>query len=420
VTTTDNQSLALRDALDDDELAIVEKGTGGFGLGGVSPPQRAALRVLARAWRLQLGREITFMFDQPYVTFPGRLTIARRHPQFAGWSARAISDDREKAAWGFASTDIVVEGTIHTRTWGEITARGRVTEAERTPTRGKDAWLPVQKNPGEQAEKRALMRASRLAFGEDQPTDEDFERAYQQQLGEPLAQRGRVEVRERPAVTAADYDRIIGRWYDDEPAQVDTVTGEVLEQLPSPQSAVPSPQSAVPTVADIPAIQQAIAAQAEPLDITAQAGPRPSAADLPAIGRNPRESADILEELPDLGEPIEPPMPTPERRDSDSLGAFLARLRRRIEAHPDRDVTANKALQMAAGTAVLAGCDNDRAAAKRVLKVLTARTDNLTQLTMGEAEEILSLSGVDPAANEEWQTWCGLMDERATALQAAR
>jgi hypothetical protein len=93
--------------------------------------------------------------------------------------------------WGYRAEEVVVECTIQTRDWGEITARGKVMPDE-------FARQPVAKaHPQEMAEKRAIARASRMAFGQDVP-DEDDAGIVIEERKDP----------ERIATNAAEYDRI--------------------------------------------------------------------------------------------------------------------------------------------------------------------------------------------------------------------
>jgi hypothetical protein len=100
---------------------------------------------------------------------------------------------QEKESWGYKPDDLVVECVIRTLDWGEITARGKVSGAEMRQT------APTGSHPSEMAEKRAIARASRLAFGQDVP-DED-------EAGYVLAERTDPV---RVAANAARYDEIFG------------------------------------------------------------------------------------------------------------------------------------------------------------------------------------------------------------------
>jgi hypothetical protein len=113
----------------------------------------------------------------------------RRHPQYRGYRTRPLPPD-EKMLWGYKPDELVVECCIQTRDWGEITARGKVMPDE-------FARQPVAKaHPQEMAEKRAIARASRMAFGQDVP-DEDDAGIVIEERNDP----------ERIARNAAAYDR---------------------------------------------------------------------------------------------------------------------------------------------------------------------------------------------------------------------
>jgi RecT family len=182
----------------------------GFGLDKASQAQLNIIFLLAQRYDLDVVTDITLFQGKPWVTLDGRLRMLRRHPDFRGVRTRPL-DAETKKSWGYADDDLVVEATVLTRRWGEVVARGKVSAEEMRRN------TPTGTHPTEMAEKRAIARAARLAFGQEVP-DED-EAAIQ------------IIERTRPDVVRANaqrYDEIFGK----EDRQVDTTTGEVLEEAP--------------------------------------------------------------------------------------------------------------------------------------------------------------------------------------------
>jgi hypothetical protein len=185
----------------------------GFGLQGATQAQLNAIILLAYKYDLDPLSDITLYRERPYFTIDGRVRLMRRHPEYRGYVTRPLTAT-EKEAWGYQADEIVVECTIHTRKWGDISARGKVRPSEY-------GSQPVAKShPQEMAEKRAIARASRMAFGQDVP-DEDTE--------DLLAERDDPE---RVAANSAEYVRIFGD--DSDTASPAVVQDEAPVDSPSP------------------------------------------------------------------------------------------------------------------------------------------------------------------------------------------
>lgn len=240
------QSLAKPNARDFSEQQIQTRikaaSQPGFGLDKATRAQLNMIYLLAKHYDVDPAVDITLYRDRPWFTIDGRIRLMKRHPQYAGYKTRPLSQ-QEKEAWGYKVDDLVVECTIRTRDWGEIAARGKVSGAEQRSN------APTGSHPSEMAEKRAIARASRLAFGQDVP-DED-EAGYV------------MEERNAPAKVAADarrYDEIFGEDAYELPngRRVDTSTGEVLKDKASP----PETERYVPTdVRDVDDTTDAIEAE---------------------------------------------------------------------------------------------------------------------------------------------------------------
>jgi hypothetical protein len=138
----------------------------GFGLDGATGEQLHLIYQLCQRYRLDPLLHITLFRDKPFTTIDGRIELAKRHPEYRGFRTRPLTKD-EKAAWDYRPDDLVVECTITTRSWGDITSRGKVSAVERQKN------SPLGTNPQEMAEKRAIARASRLAFGQSAYLDDD-------------------------------------------------------------------------------------------------------------------------------------------------------------------------------------------------------------------------------------------------------
>jgi hypothetical protein len=150
----------------------------GYGLEGATTEQLHGIYLLAQRYRLDPLIHITLYRGRPWTTIDGRVELARRHPQFKGLSTRPLGKD-EKLAWGYREDDLVVECIMRTRDWGEFSQRGKVTAQEMRSN------TPAGSHPSEMAEKRAIARASRMAFGQSAYLDEDD---LEQQQDEPEKQ----------------------------------------------------------------------------------------------------------------------------------------------------------------------------------------------------------------------------------------
>ena len=218
-TTTDNNNYSLSTLGRQIEL----NRKSGWGLERGSPEQLNLIALYCQHLRLLPGEDITLYEGKPWLTIDGRIKLMRRHPDYRGHATRPLSPD-EKELWGYDPDDLVIEATIRTATCGEIQARGMVRKAERIGQGGGRLNPVARTHPVEMAEKRALSRAERFAFGAEAVTEEDLEagaRVIVEQRNDP----------ERVARLAAEHERIFGD-EDGEPSPrrtVDTATGEVTE-----------------------------------------------------------------------------------------------------------------------------------------------------------------------------------------------
>src|SRR5215472_4656486 len=138
----------------------------GYGLEHATRDQLNVIYQLCQRYRLDPLIHITLYRDRPFTTIDGRIELAKRHPEYRGFRTRPLTKD-EKAAWDYRPDDLVVECTISTKSWGDITSRGKVSALERQKN------SPLGTNPQEMAEKRAIARTSRLAFGQSAYLDDD-------------------------------------------------------------------------------------------------------------------------------------------------------------------------------------------------------------------------------------------------------
>ena len=175
----------------------------GYGLEDATPAQLNLIYLLCQRYRLDPLFHITLFRGRPFVTIDGRVELAKRHPEYRGFRTRPLTKD-EKVAWDYRPDDLVVECTISTNSWGDIASRGKVSAAERTKN------TPTGTNPQEMAEKRAIARAARLAFGQSAYLDED---EAEQERSDP----------ERVARLAKRYDEIFS-----DPEETES---ELLEQV---------------------------------------------------------------------------------------------------------------------------------------------------------------------------------------------
>ncbi|HYW87221.1 MAG TPA: hypothetical protein VFB50_05600 [Chloroflexota bacterium] len=189
--------LAVREFSDQQIRARLDvAAAAGFGLVNATPEQLQGIYLLAVKYDVDPLSDITLYQGRPWWTIDGRVRLMRRHPEFAGYATRPLSRE-EKEAWMYAADEVVVECTIRTKRWGEISARGKVTPSE-------FSRQPVAKShPQEMAEKRAIARASRMAFGTDMPDEDDLDLVIQQR-----------DDRQRSAQLAATYSRVFDGAYD--------------------------------------------------------------------------------------------------------------------------------------------------------------------------------------------------------------
>src|SRR5215472_211382 len=138
----------------------------GYGLEHATRDQLNVIYQLCQRYRLDPLLHITLYRDRPFTPIDGRIELAKRHPEYRGFRTRPLTKD-EKAAWDYRPDDLVVECTISTKSWGDITSRGKVSALERQKN------SPLGTNPQEMAEKRAIARTSRLAFGQSAYLDDD-------------------------------------------------------------------------------------------------------------------------------------------------------------------------------------------------------------------------------------------------------
>jgi hypothetical protein len=235
------QALARAEPLSDRQLrARLEIARGkGFTLEGATREQLNMVYLVAQRYALDPLTHVGLFQGKPWYTLDGRIYLARRHPQFRGLKTRPLTSD-EKAAWGYRSDDLVVECTMHTKDWGDITARGKVTAAERSKN------TPTGSHPQEMAEKRAIARASRLAFGLEIPDETDAE----------VADAERNEARKLGADNER-YTEIFGSDENHSPYELEPAGSTSAQELtePEPSSTVaaappprPSPPSDTPLV----------------------------------------------------------------------------------------------------------------------------------------------------------------------------
>ncbi len=174
-----------------------------FGLQDATPSQLNIVFLLAKRWALDPINEITLYEGRPFITLDGRLQLMRRNPDYRGYRTRALSAT-EKVGWGYEADDLAVECTVLTKEHGEITARGCVRRAEIDGARGRakesgKKSAPVGIYAPEIAEKRAIARASRAAFGQDVPDEDEAGYIIEEQRSP-----------ERVALGAAEFDRVFG------------------------------------------------------------------------------------------------------------------------------------------------------------------------------------------------------------------
>ena len=207
MTTTDSIGTALANREFSDaqlQTRIELNKRAGYGLEKANAAQLNIVFLMAQRYQLDPVSDITLYEGRPWITIDGRVRLMRRHPEYRGFSCRPLSKD-EKEAWGYEPDDIVVECIVRTSTWGELSARGKVSAAEVRAARERAEAnnrksAPVGMHPVEIAEKRAIARAERAAFGQDAFPDEE----------EAELQVIEVRDQERVRAGARDYDRVFG------------------------------------------------------------------------------------------------------------------------------------------------------------------------------------------------------------------
>jgi hypothetical protein len=227
MTTETSSALAVREFSDSQLQQRMKANINArFGLHEASPAQLNIVFLLAKRWGLDPVNEITLYEGRPFITLDGRLQLMRRHPAYRGFKTRPLSR-QEREDWGYEPDDVVVEACIRTADHGEISERGCVRRAEIDGARGRakesgKRAAPVGIYGPEIAEKRAIARASRAAFGQDVPDEEDAQIVIEEQQNP-----------ERMKALAAQYTDIHGAEDD---------WGIVAEQPVSIGSAPPAEQ----------------------------------------------------------------------------------------------------------------------------------------------------------------------------------
>jgi len=148
----------------------------GWGLQGATSSQLNMLALYCEKHRLLPGDDVTLYGGSIWITVDGRVKLLRRNhrDEYRGFSQRPLSKD-EKAEWGWAAKDVVIETTIRTVTYGDIKGYGRVSaaEAEGVKVDGVRHNPVAHHQPVEMAMKRSLARAERFAFGTESLIDDD-------------------------------------------------------------------------------------------------------------------------------------------------------------------------------------------------------------------------------------------------------
>lgn len=222
--TTNDTALVRQGQLTDDQirLRIQLNKKSGWGLEKGTDSQLHQIFVVCQKFGLLPGDDLTLYEGKPWITIDGRVKLMRRHPSYAGYSTRPLSK-AEKVEWGYAEDDIVIECAVRTVAWGVITARGKVTRAEieGRQMRGN----PVAKlHPVEMAEKRAISRAERLAFGADAVLEDEEVEHIVTEVAEQQAdpERTRMLAAQQSAIFGSDDE---GTAFADLPAE----RGELVE-----------------------------------------------------------------------------------------------------------------------------------------------------------------------------------------------
>ena len=209
-----------------------------FGLESATPAQLNMIYILSQRWNLDPVTDLTLYQGVPWVKDAGWFRIIRRHEHFRGIDTRPLSKD-EKELWGYPLDDVVIECAITTDDHGVIKGRGRATrtEIDLSRTRSRDSGKqasPIGVWDVEIAEKRAIARTAKLAFGQDVPDEADIQR----EIEEEMTRRNDPQTVQ---TNAQRYTEIYEGAYDiperppaDRPALPEVVEGEVVEQPRAP------------------------------------------------------------------------------------------------------------------------------------------------------------------------------------------
>jgi hypothetical protein len=231
-------ALANRTLSDEQILQRIELNKkSGWGLEKASPSMLNMIFLTCQRHNLLPTEDVTLYDGGVWLTIEGRVKLMRRHPEYRGFTCRPLTKV-QREEWNYDQDDIVIECTIRTGKWGDIAARGKVSKAEALgqPIQGVRHNFVARIHPVEMAEKRAITRAERLAFGTDDVLDEDF-----------LNEQARVQIQERtePARVAANarkYDAI----FPDEDGP--SGAAEVTAPARSGTGESPTPPAAAPTI----------------------------------------------------------------------------------------------------------------------------------------------------------------------------
>jgi len=196
----------------------------GWGLEKGTGPQLNLLALYCQKHGLLPGDDVTLYDGKPWITIDGRVKLMRRNKDYRGFTYDVVAQDK-KVEMGYDPDDLVWTASVRVAGYPDpITGYGKVSKAERAG-QGAGRLNPVAKvHPVEMAQKRAIARAERLAFGtESYVDDEDLEEAARVVIQER-------EDPERVAMNAARYDEIHAAEEQDEVPMV-TVRSPLSQRL---------------------------------------------------------------------------------------------------------------------------------------------------------------------------------------------
>lgn len=168
----------------------------------LSPDHKKMLAGIAIEYGLDpLMGELVIYQGKPYITMDGRLRKAQETEKYDGVHVE-VATAEQKVAMGYKAEDFVWRADVYRigashafEGWGYVT--------QKEMSMNTNPHLPIVKNPSQHAQKRAIVKALRMAFHVPLPSFEDADYENGSTPAAPAAEQPKVTVEKPPAATSA-------------------------------------------------------------------------------------------------------------------------------------------------------------------------------------------------------------------------